>query len=109
MICLGESEETGDDKTGILRLLNVLLSSTIRAEEKKRILEQEYAIAMTRELEGEVLGMCNLSKGVLERGKREGFAISIQNLMETLKLTMEQAMDALKVPEADREMYKAML
>ncbi len=113
MICLGESEETGDDKTGILRLLNVLLSSTIKAEEKKRILEQEYAIAMTRELEGEVLGMCNLSKGVLERGKREGIinntVISIQNLMETLKLTAEQAMDALKVPEADREMYKAML
>ena len=113
MICLGESEETGDDKTGILRLLNVLLSSTIKAEEKKRILEQEYAIAMTRELESEVLGMCNLSKGVLERGKREGIinntVTSIQNLMETLKLTMEQAMDALKVPEADREMYKAML
>ncbi len=76
---------------------------------------------MTREIESEVLGMCNLSKGILERGleqglerglergKRERTVEVIQNLMETLKLTMEQAMDAIKVPEVDREMYKAML
>lgn len=85
----------------------------MNVEEKKRILEKEYGIAMTRELESEVLGMCNLSKGVLERGKREGIikatVDSIQNLMETLKLTTEQAMDALKIPEADRDLYKAML
>ena len=72
---------------------------------------------MTREIESEVLGMCNLSKGILERGleqglergKKERAVEDIQNLMETLKLTVEQAMDALEVPEVDRDMYKAML
>ena len=72
---------------------------------------------MTREIESEVLGMCNLSKGILERGleqglergKRERAVEDIQNLMETLKLTVEQAMDAIKVPEVDRDMYKALL
>ena len=64
---------------------------------------------MTREIESEVLGMCNLSKGILERGKKERAVEDIQNLMETLKLTVEQAMDAIKVPEVDRDMYKAML
>ena len=64
---------------------------------------------MTREIESEVLGMCNLSKGILERGKKERTVEVIQDLMETLKLTMEQAMDALKVPEVDRDMYKALL
>ena len=72
---------------------------------------------MMREIESEVLGMCNLSKGILERGEKIGIekgvikstVVSIQNLMETLKLTMEQAMDAIKVPETDRDMYKAML
>ena len=64
---------------------------------------------MTREIESEVLGMCNLSKGILERGKKERTKEVIQNLMETLKLTVEQAMDAIKVPEVDRDMYKAML
>ena len=57
--------------------------------------------------------MCNLSKGILERGleqgKRERAVEDIQNLMETLKLTMEQAMDAIKVPEVDRDMYKVLL
>ena len=53
--------------------------------------------------------MCNLSKGILERGKKERTIEVIQNLMETLKLTVEQAMDAIKVPEMDRDMYKAML
>ena len=57
--------------------------------------------------------MCNLSKGILERGlergKKERAVEDIQNLMETLKLTVEQAMDAIKVPEVDRDMYKALL
>lgn len=90
-------------------MLNVLLSSTMEVEEKKQILEEEYDIAMTREIESEVLGMCNLSKGILERGKKERTIEVIQNLMETLKLTVEQAMDAIKVPEVDRDMYKALL
>ena len=64
---------------------------------------------MTREIESEVLGMCNLSKGILARGKKERTVEVIQNLMETLKLTVEQAMDAIKVPEVDRDMYKALL
>ena len=89
----------------------------MEVEEKKQILEEEYGIAMTREIESEVLGMCNLSKGILERGleqglergKRERAVEDIQNLMETLKLTVEQAMDAIKVPEVDRDMYKALL
>ena len=45
--------------------------------------------------------MCNLSKGVeergiaigLERGMETGTLNAIQNLMETLKLTAEQAME----------------
>ena len=31
----------------------------------------------------------------------------IKNLMETTKLTAEQAMDALKIPESNREKYKS--
>ena len=53
--------------------------------------------------------MCNLSKGVREKGHAEGVAentlMSIKNVMETLGLTIEQAMAALKVPEIDRPKY----
>ena len=65
--------------------------------------------------------MCNLSKGVeergiarglaqgLERGLETGILNAIRNLMETMKLTAEQAMEALKVPEAEKAKYAGML
>ena len=57
--------------------------------------------------------VCNLSKGVEEKGIaigiEQGILKSIENLMETLKLSAEQAMDALKVPEADKPKYASKL
>ena len=65
--------------------------------------------------------MCNLSKGVMEKGlakgRAEGLAkghteralSDLRNLMETLGLTIEQAMSALKVPEAERHKYMDLL
>lgn len=57
--------------------------------------------------------MCNLSKGVEERGIARGIEIAtlnaIQNIMETLKMTVEQAMEALKVPDGEKAKYVGML
>lgn len=61
--------------------------------------------------------MCNLSKGVMEKGMEKGIAkgmtdailTSIKNLMETMGLTIEQAMAALKVPEGERQKYMDLL
>ena len=57
--------------------------------------------------------MCNLSKGVEERGiaigMETGTLNAIRNLMETLKLTAEQAMEALKVPKEEKVKYAGML
>ena len=103
IVCLGNE---GDDKyTGILRLLEVLLSSERKPDEKKRILQDDFNIKMTRELESEVLLMCNLSKGIEERGIKEGILSSIQNLMESMGWSAEQAMAALKIPESERVQY----
>ena len=53
--------------------------------------------------------MCNFSQGVWEKGMEAGamqnMLNSIKNLTETLGLTIEQAMSALKVPDADRPKY----
>lgn len=111
IICLGHS---GDDKyAGILKLLDVLLSSEKEPEEKKKILQDDFNIKMTKTLESEVQTMCNLSKGVEEKGIAKGIETgtlrAIQNLMETLKLTAEQAMTALKVPDSEQEKYASML
>lgn len=107
IICLGHS---GDDKyTGILKLLNVLLSSEKDPKEKKKILQDDFDIKMTKELESEVSEMCNLSQGIEEKGIEIGTLRAIENLMDTLKLTAEQAMAALKIPETERLKYAARL
>ena len=53
--------------------------------------------------------MCNLSKGIeeigLREGKKEGILFSIQSLMETMNCTMEEAMNALKIPKTEQEQY----
>ncbi len=49
-----------------------------------------------------------LERGI-ERGLEIGTLNAIRNLMETLKLTAEQAMEALKVPEEDKIKYVGML
>ncbi len=103
MICLGHD---GDDKyTGILKLLDVLLSSEKEPEEKKKILQDDFDIKMTKELESEVQAVCNLSKGVEENGIKKGILVSIQNLMESMDWTAEQAMKALKIPETEQAIY----
>ena len=115
MICLGGPASRNEPD--VLRLLDVLFSSETGADEKRHILRQDFDIPMTQTLERRVDVMCNLSKGVwekgmeagMEAGRKEGAAQtmlnSIKNLMETLGLTIDQAMSALKVPDADQPKY----
>ena len=115
MVCLGGPD--GDNYDGVIRMLDVLLSNETSEAEKRKILQDDYDIQITQTMEREVSVMCNLSKGVREKGVAEGMARgvaentlqSIKNLMETLGLTIEQAMAALKVPETDRPKYAKQL
>ena len=119
MLCLGGPD--GKNYDGVLRMLDVLLSNETGEAEKRKILQDDYDIQMTRTMEQEVSVMCNLSKGVMEKGiakgraegRAEGVAkgmtngilSSIKSLMETMGMTIEQAMAALKVPEDEKQKY----
>lgn len=94
---------------GVLKLLEVLLSSDRLAEEKKLILTNDFNIKMTQKLDEEVSVMCNISKGVEAKGMEKGILNSIRNLMDSMKLTAEQAMAALRVPESEYKKYEDML
>lgn len=123
VLCLGGPE--GENYNGVLKLLDVLLSSEANVAEKRQILQDDFDIPMTETLETEVQAMCNLSQGVeekgrikgraegvaegMEKGKVEGFLSSIRNLMSSMDWSMEQAMDALRVPELDRPKYADLL
>lgn len=80
MVCLGENDE--DTESDLLRLLDVLLSSEKNAKEKKEILENEFQIPMTEEMEEEVEHMCNLSDGVEQKGIQKGIEIGIEQGIE---------------------------
>lgn len=111
MICLGRPEKGTEDEryTGILKLLNVLFSAETNQETKRRVLEDEFDIPMTQKLEREVSVMCNFSEGIERTGIEKGILSAIESIMETLGLTAEQAMAALKIPEDDRQKYMTRL
>lgn len=127
MIHLGD--EVDSDNTGIIQMLDVLLSDKKTADEKIHVLEENYNIPMTDNLFWEVENMCNLSTGIYLDGRKEGRAEgrkegraegraegiqdtilqSIKSLMETMSLTFEDAAKALKLPTEDYEKYKKLL
>lgn len=82
-----------------------MLSSNREVNEKKKILQNDFSIEMTKTLEREVSIMCNLSKGVEEKGIEKGILLSIRNLMETMGWSAEQAMKGLKIPEEEKGKY----
>ena len=65
--------------------------------------------------------MCNLSDGIEERATARGIARgmaqgmergtiqSILSLMDSLKLTVQDAMAALKIPQSEQGKYEAMI
>ena len=115
MLCLGGAK--GENYDGVLKLLDVLLSSEAGIAEKRQVLQDDFDIPMTETLEAEVQAMCNLSQGVEEKGRirgraegrTEGIAASIKSLMDSMGWSMEQAMAALKISEEDRSQYAKLL
>jgi len=111
MLCLGGPDWENYD--GVLRMLDVLLSNETGEAEKRKILRDDYNIQMTQTMESEVSVMCNLSKGVREKGIAEGMTSgilsAIKNLVKNMGVSVEQAMSVLEVPEAERQKYMDLL
>ena len=68
---------------------------------------------MTKEIEEEVLEMCNLGQAVEMTGVKKGFEQAtlenIKKMIKNLNLTAQQAMDALEIPKKDQALYAAKL
>ena len=61
------------------------MSTETGVQDKCQILEEDLHIRMTEALESEVSLMCNLSKGVEEKGIQKGIDIGITAMLLTLK------------------------
>lgn len=91
-----------DLQDDVIKMLSVLLSRNLNAQERMNILEDSFGIAMTEKVKQEVDEMCNLSKGIREEGEAIGIVKgeAIGELKERLK-NVNALMDSLKVSALD--------
>ena len=116
IICLNDNKNDSNDK--LIQMLSTLLSKTISTEDKKKTLSEEFNIPMTKEMEGGVRSMCNLSQGVYDDGFNDGYDSGydsghdessiegIKNLMNGTEWDIDKCMDILKISNDKREKYK---
>ena len=78
MIGLAKEIPPKEERYELHRLLGTLLSQTMTAEQKLKLMKQEYDIPVDRNgIREEVNIMCNLSEGVEEMGYAKGEAAGI--------------------------------
>ena len=96
-----------DLQDDVIKMLSVLLSRNLDAQERMNILEKDFNIAMTEEVKQEVDEMCNLSKGVREDGRAEGELKerlkNVNALMDSLKVSALDAMEILKFSPEEQQ------
>ena len=90
MICLGKE---GDSGTDLLKLLNVLLSTETGSQDKCQTLESEVSL------------MCNLSKGVEEKGKIYGAITAYKDVMLSEDVIIKKLKEKFRVTEEVAKIY----
>ena len=53
--------------------------------------------------------MCEMLDIIEKQGEKRGILSSLKNLMETMEVSIDRAMDILKIPSEDRNMYRGMI
>ena len=89
-------DKSKSSKDQLINMLDTLFSDELSANRKKQILEQEHHLQMTRELEGGIDTMCNVSLGIKEKAFDAGKALGIsQGKIETLLELLREGMISL--------------
>ena len=113
VIRLGDVDKTENE---LLKVLGTILSNKKSVSDKIRVLK-EYDIPMTQEVERKVEDMRGLADVIAEEAaeeaarkaaeeqKIEDMLTAIKKIMNKLKMTVEQAMDVLDVPQEKRSVY----
>lgn len=83
VIFVGLSKEIADERNEykLHRLLETFFSAVLSEREKREVIEKEYGIVYSKEIEGSVNVMCNVSDGLVVQG--------MQQLEDAIKITKE--------------------
>lgn len=99
MICLNGTKKGREKGEGLVGLLNTLLSTDMKAEEKGKILKENYNFEVNAELGEEMEHMCNLGEGLVEEAYGEGIEEGVRVLIETcqeLGISKEETVSKIK-------------
>lgn len=114
MIGLAKEIPEQSEEYELHRLLGTLLSQNLEAKEKMRIVEEEYHIPMEQKFRKDLKIMCNLSQGVKEEGRQEGWqeailettnnvinsmhekGYTVMEIADVLKMSSEEVIERLK-------------
>lgn len=80
------------------RLLEIFFTTDLTMKEKVSILEKEYGIVGNVDVERSVNEMCNVSEGLINRGRREGKIEGKIEMLRELQYTVEEIAEKLKMP-----------
>ena len=84
-------------------LLQILFIKNLVIEDKKDQLQKTYGILMEKEIDKEVMTMCNFSDFIEQRGKEEGKVeatlLHVKKLMQKIDVSAVDAMNMLDVEE----------
>jgi hypothetical protein len=87
-----------------VELINGITGSGIEYNKDEEVVDVCLAIELMKQ-EAAEKAAAEATLKAREETRKEAMITSIRNLMETLKLTADQAMAALKIPEDERENY----
>lgn len=96
VVIINTVEDFAGLQNDVIKMLSVLLSRNLDAQERMNILEKSFHIEMRQEVQQEVEHMCNLSQGVREDGRKEERNRIILNMLNMKKVLS----DILEVTEA---------
>ena len=98
VIVINLNDEGRNSEKEIIGFLSTLLSTTITVEEKKKDLQDKYHFNMTKELEEDEIGMCNVGTATLLKGA-QGNKIDIAiKMLQRGKYTIEEIVDLTELP-----------
>ncbi|MCR0338147.1 hypothetical protein MKC76_20260, partial [[Clostridium] innocuum] len=96
-------EQEDENKQRLLELLKILFIKNLVIEDKKDQLQKTYGILMEKEIDKEVMTMCNFSDFIEQRGKEEGKVeatlLHVKKLMQKIDVSAVDAMNILDVEE----------
>ena len=113
----------GTKKTShkLLDLLHLIFMDLKLSDEKEKILLDEYNITLTRNMRKELTDMGGLMEPLLKiaaeqaaektavETEKKSKLEDIRNLMESLNFTVQQAMNALKIPPEKQKEYRSLI